>query len=412
MAIILFRNAAVLDAAAGERLENCDVLVEDDLIREVSEERPIHVKGEHTAFDLDNRTLMPGLIDAHVHCMAVVANHVQLAKIPPTLIAARAKPILEAMLARGFTSVRDAGGAEWGLAEAVRLNYFHGPRMFISGLALAQTGGQGDFRGREETELGCPCCHSLRTISRVVDGVDEVRRAAREELRKGANQIKVMAGGGVASGVPVDQANFSRDELVAVAEEAERAGTYVMAHAYAPSSIRSAVEAGIRTIEHGNLVDTETAQLMAKKGAYAVPTLAVYENYRRHGAEFGLSEKVKLGLDDLLRKGQASLDVFRSAGVKIGFGTDLEGILHQYQLREIALRKPFMSPAEIIASSTVVNAEAMQMKGKIGVIKPGGFADFLVLKGNPLEDITLLENEGQHLDAIVKGGVFYKNRLS
>jgi imidazolonepropionase-like amidohydrolase len=344
--------------------------------------------------------------------MAVTVNLAQLARIPPTLVAAQARPILEGMLARGFTAARDAGGAEWGLAEAVRLGFFKGPRLFISGLALAQTGGQGDFRQKEEIVIGCPCCNSLRSISRVVDGVDAIRAAAREELRKGATQIKIMAGGGIASGVPVHRAHFSREELTAVVDEAERAGTYVMAHAYSPLSIRRCVEAGVRTIEHGNLIDAEAAALMAERGAYVVPTLAVYEGYRKHGDEYGLSDKVKKGLEDLLEAGLRSFEIYRTAGVKIGLGSDLEGNLHSYHLRELALRAQVASPAEVIASATVVNAEILQMQGRLGVVAPGAFADLLVVDGDPLRDLGLLQEEGRHLSAIMQNGVFYKNRLS
>jgi imidazolonepropionase-like amidohydrolase len=399
----------VLDPIAGELQDPQDVVVEGDIIRDLSM-KPLQMSGAAEVIDLAGRTLMPGLIDAHVHVMAVTANLAQLSRIPPTLVAAQAKSILKAMLLRGFTTVRDAGGAEWGLAEAVRLNYFKGPRLFVSGLALAQSGGQGDFRTREETVIGCPCCHSLRSISRVVDGVDAVRTATREELRKGATQIKVMAGGGIASGVPVDRAHYSREEFVAIVEEAQLAGTYVMAHAYSPFSIRRAVEFGVRTIEHGNLIDTETAEFMAGR-AFVVPTLAVYEGYRKHADEFGLSNKVKEGLEGLLKQGLESIDIYRKAGVKIGHGSDLEGNLHGYQLREFSLRQAVMSPSEMVASATIVNADLMQMQGKLGVIQPGAHADLLVIRGNPLKDIGLLQGEGRHLDAIMKGGVFYKNEL-
>lgn len=408
MTAILFRNATVLDPAAADLKEGCDVVIEGEVIREVSD-RSL-TAGSARIYDLGGRVVMPGLIDAHVHVMAVTTNLAQLARIPPSLVTAQTRPILEAMLARGFTSARDAGGAEWGLAEAVRLGYFQGPRLFVSGLALAQTGGQGDFRAREEGVLGCACCRALRSIARVVDGVDAVRLAAREELRKGATQIKVMAGGGIAGGIPVERSHYSREELRAMVEEAEACGTYVMAHAYAPASIRRAVEAGVRTIEHGNLIDAETASVMTGR-AYMVPTLAVYEGYHKHAQEIGVAPRAAASIPALLKSGLGAIEICRAAGVKIGLGSDLEGILHPYQLREFALRAEVMKPAEIIASATIVNAEILQMSGKLGVIAAGALADLLVLDGDPLRDLGVLGDEGRHLLAIMKGGVFFKNRL-
>lgn len=409
MALIVFRNASVLDAASGQIRPGCDVVIEGERIREVSE-RPVSLADAHT-IDVGGRVLMPGLIDAHVHVMAVTTNLAQLARIPPSLVAARSMPVLEDMLARGFTTVRDAGGADWGLAEAVKLGLFRGPRLFISGLALAQTGGQGDFRAREEDVIGCPCCHALRSISRVVDGVDAVRRAAREELRKGANQIKAMAGGGIAGGVPINRSHFSAEELRAIVEEARACDTYVMAHAYAPETIRRAIEAGVRTIEHGNLIDRETASLMAAHGAFMVPTLSVYEGYYKHAMEIGVAPQAIPKIPPLLKAGLAAIDICRSAGVKIGHGSDLEGILHQYHLREFALRAEVLTPREVIASATVVNAEILQMPGELGVIAPGAYADLLVLDGNPLEDLDVLQGEGRRMLAIMKGGAFFKNQL-
>ncbi|HTZ37101.1 MAG TPA: amidohydrolase family protein, partial [Stellaceae bacterium] len=273
-------------------------------------------------------------------------------------------------------------------------------------------GGQGDFRAVEEGVLGCPCCHALRSISRVVDGVDAVRLAVREELRKGATQIKVMAGGGIAGGVPIHRSHFSMGELCAAVEEAQACDTYVMAHAYSPESIRRCIEAGVRTIEHGNLVDDATASLMAERGAFMVPTLAVYEGYHKHAAEIGVAPRIVETIPPLLKKGQHAIEICRSAGVKIGLGTDLEGILHPYHLRELVLRNEVQSAAEIIASATVINAEILQMAGKLGVVSPGALADLLVVEGNPLRDLDVLQGEGRHLRAIMKNGALFKNELA
>jgi imidazolonepropionase-like amidohydrolase len=385
------------------------VLVDGPQIREVSE-RPIRAAKAET-IDLGGRTLMPGLIDAHVHAIAVTTDLAALARIPPYLVAAEAKDILEGMLMRGFTTVRDAGGADWGLAEAVRRGHFLGPRLFTSGLALAQTGGQGDFRQREEFALGCPCCRATRSLARVVDGVDEVRKAVREELRKGADQIKVMAAGGMVSRVPIHRAHFSMEELSAMVEEARAADSYVMAHAYESAAIRRCVEAGCRSIEHGNLIDDETAALMARTGTYMVPTMTVYEGYHKHGRELGFPQRVIDQFAELIEAAVAGLDTVHRASVKIGHGSDLEGILHPYQSREFRLKAQVLTPHEAIVAATATNAEMMGQAGKLGIIAPGAYADLLVVDGNPLKNLGLLEGQGRHLALIVKEGAIVKNEL-
>jgi imidazolonepropionase-like amidohydrolase len=408
MATLILKNAAVLDASHADRREGLDVVIEGDTILEIGE----RLSSPGRTIDLRGRTLMPGLIDAHVHAIAVTTDLAAMTRIPPYLVAAQAKDILEGMLNRGFTTVRDAGGAEWGLAEAVRLGHFKGPRLYVSGLALAQTGGQGDFRAREETYLGCPCCRALRSIARVVDGTDQVRLAVREELRKGANQIKVMAAGGMVSRVPIHRAHFSMDELNAVVEEAAAADTYVMAHAYESRAIRRCVEAGIRSIEHGNLVDPETAKLMAERGTYLVPTMSVYEGYHRHGPELGFPPKVTDQFADLMKQAIAGLDIAYRAGVRIGHGTDLEGILHQYQSREFMLKAEVMKPHEVITAATATNAEIMGLKSQLGRVAPGMLADLIAVDGDPLKDLGLLGDQGAHLALIMKGGVIHKSTLS
>ena len=406
---ILFHNAALLDACELEIRPGYDVLVEGEQIREVSESS-LKINGAEV-IDVKGRTLMPGLIDAHVHAIAVTTDLHALALMPPSLVTAKAKDILEAMLMRGFTTVRDAGGADWGLAEAVRSGHFKGPRMFISGLALAQTGGQGDFRGREEPYLGCPVCRATRSIARVVDGVDDVRKAVREELRKGADQIKVMAAGGMVSRVPIDRAHYSMDELGAMVEEAHAAGTYVMAHAYETNAVRRCIEAGIRSIEHGNLIDANTADLMVANDTFVVPTMTVYEGYHKHGQELGFPPGVVDKFNDLLEASVTGLETAKQAGVKIGHGSDLEGLLHGYQSRELLLKSQVMNPHEAITSATTTNAELLRMDDKLGVIKENALADLLVVDGDPLKNLHLLQHQGRHLPLIMKGGVLYKNHL-
>jgi imidazolonepropionase-like amidohydrolase len=411
MTLTHFKNCAVLDTVAGALLPGHEAVVEDETIREVSD-RPVKA-GPAMVIDLKGRTLMPGLIDAHVHAIAVEVNLAVLPSLPVTLLAHQASDILEGMLRRGFTTIRDAGGADFGLAQAVEQGLIAGPRMFISGLALSQTGGHADLRARTSGSFEtCACCQAGAALGRVADGVPEVRRAARDELRKGATQIKIMASGGVASpNDPVWVLQYSEEEVRAIVEEAAAWRTYVMAHAYTPAAIKRSISFGVRSIEHGNLIDAETARHVAAHDAFVVPTLVTYEALEREGLALGMPAVSIAKLKDVRHAGIGALAHLKEAGVKIGFGTDLLGAMHVHQSREFSIRAEVLSPAEIIRSATSINAELLQMAGKLGVVAPGATADLLVVDGNPLKKLALLEGQGAHLKAIMKGGKFFKNEL-
>jgi len=407
---LLLRNAALLDPSQDELLGGRDVLIEDGVIREVSD-RPV-VAPSAATLDLGGRTLMPGLIDCHCHVVASNVNLGQNAAMPNVLAAFQAIPILGGMLARGFTTVRDAGGADWSLARAVEQGLIAGPRIFASGKALSQTGGHGDFRQRSDTLEPCACSFRIGAIARIVDGVDACRLAVREELQKGATQIKIMASGGVASPVdPIANTGFSDDEMRAVCAEAEAWQTYVMAHAYTAKAIIRAVRNGVRTIEHGNLVDEHAARVMAAYDAYAVPTLITYDALAEYGASLGFPAESVAKIDEVRIAGRASLEVFRAAGVPMGFGSDLLGALHEHQSHEFVIRAQVLGNREAIRSATTVAAEILRMSGRLGVVAPGALADLLVVDGNPLADITVLEGQGARIPVIVKEGRLVKNTL-
>lgn len=409
MATINFANAALLDGTSRERREGCHVLVEGERIKEVSD-RPIVSAGAET-IDLAGRTLMPGLIDAHVHVIAVDAALARLAEQPITLTSLQAGRVMEGMLARGFTTVRDAGGGDGGLAEAVAQGLIRGPRLFPSGQALSQTGGHGDLRPRTRSVVSCACCESGAGLARIADGVDECRRAARDELRKGATQIKIMASGGVASPYdPIWNLQYSDEEMRAIVEEARAWHTYVLAHAYTPEAIGRAVGNGVRSIEHANLIDAPTAARVAAAGGFVVPTLVTYDALHRFGRELGLAEASLAKLADVREAGLRSLDILRQAGVKIGYGTDLLGPMHRYQSREFVLRAAAMPPFEVIRSATATNAELLNRAGELGVVAAGARADLIAVDGDPLADIALLDGQGEHLSVIMKDGVLYKHR--
>ena len=407
MTAIIFANCAVLDGTRKERREDHHVLVEGDRIREVSD-APIK-SGTARTIDLKGRTLMPGLIDAHVHVLAVDLPLDRLSDRPVTLLTLQAAKVLEGMLQRGFTTIRDAGGADGGLAEAVEEGLVHGPRIFPSGMALSQTGGHGDVRPRTQSVETCACCAGGLAGSRIADGVAECRRAARDELRKGATQIKILASGGVASPYdPIWNLQYSEEEVRAIVEEARAWRTYVLAHAYSPEAIRRSIEFGVRSIEHGNLIDRATAEHVAGADAFVVPTLATYDALHRFGRELGFTETNMAKLAEVREAGLGSLEILQRAGVKIGWGTDLLGPMHRHQSREFIIRAEAMAPFDIIRSATLVNAELLNRAGDLGVVAPGARAGLIAVDGDPLTDISLLDGQGEHLTQIMKDGVFYK----
>jgi imidazolonepropionase-like amidohydrolase len=361
--------------------------------------------------DLRGLTLMPGLCDGHVHVTAATANFPLLTTWSPFYVAARAGDILHGMLMRGFTTVRDAGGADHGLAQAVVEGYISGPRILFAGKALSQTGGHGDMRSPgQDTFEACFCCAGL---GRVCDGVAEVRRAARDEIRKGATQIKIMGSGGVSSPTDrIDSTQFSLEELRAMIEEAEAANVYTMAHAYTARAIERLLECGVRTIEHGNLLEASTCESFKRHGGYLVPTLSTYHAIASEGVQAGMPVSMQRTVYEVLDAGTQALDMAYRAGVPLVYGTDLLGDMHVHQLNEFALRREVVSNADLIRSATCTAAEAFKRDGEIGVVEVGAHADLLAVDGDPLVDISVLQAPEERLKLILKGGRPVKNELS
>ncbi|WP_374623068.1 amidohydrolase family protein [Pandoraea sp.] len=406
MESILLSNCALLDPVKGELREDYAVLIEGGRIKEVSD-RPIRAPSARE-IDAHGRTVMPGLIDLHVHVHATQLNLAAQAHLPNVLVTLKSVPILQGMLRRGFTTVRDAGGAGHAIKHAVESGLAEGPRLFVSGRAISQTGGHGDGRPRTDyvgTDGPCPCCVRVGALSRVADGVDEVRRAVREELQMGADQIKIMASGGVASPTdPVGAWGYSEDEIRAIVAEARGRGTYVLAHAYTAQAIERAVRCGVRTIEHGNLVDAATARYMADQGAYVVPTLVTYDALANEGKSLGLPDDSVAKIASVHAAGLRSLEIFRDAGVKMGYGSDLLGESQRLQSDEFRLRAEVLTPAEILRSATVIGAEVLGQSGQLGEIVPGAHADVLIVDGNPLASLDCLLGQGERIPMVMKGG--------
>jgi len=409
VADLVLQNAEILDLRAGV-LRSGGVRIEGERIVEVCDS-PVRHAGARE-IDLRGRTLMPGLIDAHVHAVITSMNLATMLSRPVSLVSQQARVLLEAMLRRGFTSVRDAGGADWGLAEATAQGLIRGPRLFYSGRVLSQTGGHGDFRPRSDETGLCACHIHTSGFAHVADGVAAVRKAAREELRRGASQVKIMASGGVASPTdPIWNLQYSGEEMRAIVEEARGWRRYAMAHAYTPEAIRRAVEAGVRTIEHGNLIDRPTAELMREREAFLVPTLVTYFAIDELGRALGFPAVSQQKVKDVLDAGLASIEIARAAGVRLGFGTDLLGETHDQQSRELFIRAKVEPPLDVLRSATLVNAEILGHAGELGEIVPGAFADLLAVDGDPLQDLAVLQEQGRHIPLVMKGGEIFVDRL-
>jgi imidazolonepropionase-like amidohydrolase len=411
MAQLHFKNFRLLEPQHGELRGGYELLVEDDRVRKLSE-TPIRSAGA-AVVDCGGRTLMPGLIDCHVHVLHSEVNIRFLEAMPLTLLTARAATRLRAMLDRGFTTVRDTGGADWGIKEGVATGHLVGPRLFIAGQSIGPTGGHSDGRRRTDFDAGpCNCCNGLQFKSAIADGSDEVRKAAREQMRQGADHVKIMMSGGVASPYdPLDSLQFSEGEIRAAVEEATAFGRYVCAHAYTAESILRAARLGVRTIEHGNLIDDEAAKAMAGKGMFLVANLVTYYAMKERAGKLGMSaeslEKNELVIDGGLR----SLEICKRHGVPVAYGSDLLGELHWDQSREFTIRREVVAPIEIIRSATTIAAQVLRLEGKLGTLQGGAWADLIVVDGDPLQDLALLEDQGRHLSVIMKAGKFHKRRL-
>ena len=405
----MLRNATVLDPGAGSLADGQAVVVEGERVVEVGATAAVRA-GDATALDARGMTVMPGLIDAHVHVNAVTADLGALESWSPSYVTAHAARILRGMLDRGFTCVRDVAGADFGIAAAVQEGLLPGPRVIFGGKALSQTGGHGDPRGPGRSILDQhPCSPSLTVVA---DGVAEVRRAAREQLRRGAHHVKVMLSGGVASPTDrIDSTQYSMEELRAVVEEARAANRYVTGHAYTAAAVNRGLEAGVGCIEHGNLMDASSVELFRSTGAFYVPTLATYAALAAEGLEQGMPAAQHAKVFEVLDAGLGALELAHRAGLPIVYGTDLLGGMHRRQLTELTLRSQVQPAAEVLRSATTVAARLLRLEGRVGVVAPGAWADLLVVDGNPLEDLEVLTDPARNLRLVMAAGRIHRNDL-
>ena len=370
---------------------------------------------EPTIVDLIGKFVIPGLIDCHVHLAAPPGEN----GLKDTMNQDHDTSLLRQpylayeMLKRGFTTVRDCAGARLALKEALAEGLHPGPRLFIAGQGISQTGGHADLRSSKDEQYAC-CGGHTRGMGRIADGVEQCLHAAREELRKGADFIKIMVSGGVASNTDrLMSMQYTSEEIQAFTKVANDSGTWVTAHAYTPSAIRRAVENGVMGIEHGNMIDEPTAKLMAENGAFLTPTLITYQTMA--SKEFGDFLPPSLAAKNLqvLEAGSKSIQIADKVGITMCYGTDLLGPMQIKQTAEFTLRKQAgLSALKILQSATTNAARMLGQEGHLGRVKEGFVADMLVLNANPLEDIEVLARPERHLLAVIKGGKVLESRWS
>ena len=403
---LLLHNATLIDSTGADPRSGVSVLVEDGQIARVGPAGALTKPADADVVECFGRFLLPGLTDAHVHFSATEPDG--RATMPLAAFALRVAALIEETLDQGFTTVRDAGGLDPAWAHVVAKGLLRGPRILASGAFLSQTGGHGDWRAPHQEAIE----HGIGGLVAgfiICDGADEVRKAARDQLRRGATQIKVMASGGAASPTdPIDATQFTVDELRAAVDEARVRDTYVLAHAYHPKSIANCLDAGVRSIEHGNLLDEETAQRMAKEGAFLVPTLVTYEVLSERGEALGMAKSSVEKIRYVGASGEDSIRIAMAAGVRIGSGSDLLGEPMREKARELVLQARVMGPMGAIVAATKTNAELFGMADRIGTVEEGKQADIIVVDGDPFADIGVLA-DASRVRVVVKEGVVVKN---
>ncbi|KAJ5673627.1 hypothetical protein N7507_002754 [Penicillium longicatenatum] len=405
-------NANLVDPVKGVILANASIHLHDGIVQSVNGNIEEWESDPDTIIvNLEGKFVCPGLIDCHVHLIAVPEeNGLEGVKdMNPSSSLLRQPMVCKSMLERGFTTVRDCGGALFPLKQAIEQGVHPGPRLFIAGHALSQTGGHGDMRGILN-DYEC-CRGAAQGVGRVVDGVADCLKYAREEIREGADFLKIMGGGGVASPTDkIENIQFSDEEIKAIVTVASNAGTYVTSHSYTPKAIQQAISLGVTGIEHGNLIDETTARMMAENGVFLTPTLVTY-------AAMGMSKgflptaSVKKN-KEVLKHGLHAIKIAEDAGVTICFGTDLLGILHFAQSQEFGLRRQVQTSKSILRSATVNPARLLRQEKFLGQVATGFAADLLVLNANPLEDIAILDMPEQHVLATMKDGRVLVSRWS
>ena len=401
----IFKNAFMIDCTGSEPKENAWLVTEGALIKDLGCGHAPSLSASETV-DCHGCTLMPGLIDAHIHVSLFDNDLGELGRRSyPAMHYVRALGVLKDTLDQGFTTVRDAGGADAGFRVAVEKGLVPGPRITVCGQALTMTGGHAD--PRLSTEIREPFQAPFQGV--VADGVPEVQRAAREQLRRGVDYLKVMAGGGCGS--PADEpdtSQYSHEELSAIVFEAASVKKKVLAHCYSNSSMRLCADAGIYSLEHGNYLDESTARYVKEKGCWLVPTLTTYFYMSEHGEELGIPSYFLRKMKIVREFALEAVSNAMKAGMDIGSGSDVVGDGQYHKGMEVELKSRVMGPMKALLSATRENARLLNQSDRIGTLEVGKYADILLLKGNPLKDMSIFHNR-ENIKIILQAGNFYKN---
>ena len=413
---LIFTNANVIDIIGNAVLSGRTVHVSRGRITSISagEDEKAPAASGKTLVDLKRKYVMPGLIDCHVHVTATAGGATvrDLFEAHPNTIAYRTVWNVKKMLLRGFTTVRDTSGADFALREAIAEGLVPGPRLFIAGTALSQTGGHGDLRLPHQDDSFKCCGGNEPGIGRICDGVPECLAAARDELRKGADFLKIMCGGGVASPAdPLEMVQFTAEEIQAITYSARCLGKYVTAHAYTVEAIRHAIDNGVMGIEHGNFIDAATAKLCAAKGVFVTPTLVVYNALINPPYENFLPESGRTKCKQVIDSGIKALNTLHENGVTICYGTDLLAGMHVLQNQEFSIRAKALPAVEVLRSATTNAAKLLGMEGELGTICKDAIADLLIVDKNPLDNVTVLDDIEKTCFGIVKEGRVVMSKL-
>lgn len=404
---LVIENANLFDTETLEFTGEATLVIESGRIVSIGEVAPASAD---RVIDAAGRFALPGLIDAHVHFRLATLDFRRLTQMTEVEFGIVMARLARETLERGFTSVRDTGGDLRGLIGAIARGETRGPRIVHAGRMISQTGGHGDVdsSAREVPDCACQMRHDAFGI--VADGPDAVRKAARHLLRDGSDFLKIHVSGGVASpSDPLDCIQYTPAECAAAVEEAEHRRTYVTAHAYLPESIQMAVHSGVKVIEHGNLIDDETARMMAEAGAILVPTLVTYRAMEDVGAAMGLPAANVEKNRSILDAGLRSIERAAEADVEMGWGTDLIGETQDRQGQEFAIRAEVQGSRALLGSMFQTNPKLLRREGEIGCLAPGAVGDVVLLDADPSEDVRVL-SDTRHLRAVIQAGSVVRER--
>lgn len=399
MAKTVIRGGSILDPQTMEIYTNTALVIEDGTILDTQS-----AAGSDIEIDASGQFLLPGFIDAHVHFRLATLNFGKLAHWTEVEFGIAMAKLAEQTLARGFTTVRDLGGDITGLRRAIASGAIKGPDTRHANLMISQTGGHGDVEGGVLAVPDCACQMRHSAFGVVADGADAVRKAARHNLRAGADFLKIHVSGGVATPMdPLECTQYTDAEIRAAVVEATNRKTYVSAHAYTPEAIQLAVKNGVKCIEHGNLIDEETAQVMVEHDAYLVPTLVTYKAMQEQGAKLGFPERNQIKNATVLNAGVESLAIADRVGVKMGWGTDLIGETQKMQREEFAIRAQVQSAESILHAMYIMNPIILNKVDEIGRLAPGMRGDVVLSSINPLENIAGLAADNAVTQVIQRG---------